>query len=56
MCVQGRHAEAESIYQQLVELGRTVLGPQHENTITWMNDLTACLLELVRQLPACCKL
>ena len=36
---QGRYAEAEQEYRQLLDLDRRVLGPDHPGTLTAMSNL-----------------
>jgi tetratricopeptide (TPR) repeat protein len=36
---KGRHAEAEQLYQKVLQLREKVLGKEHPDTLTTMNNL-----------------
>jgi hypothetical protein len=40
---QGKHAEAEEMQRELLDVRRRVLGPEHPNTLTSMNNLALSL-------------
>ncbi|CAN0437959.1 unnamed protein product, partial [Ectocarpus sp. 8 AP-2014] len=35
----GKLDEAEPLYRKAVEIGETVLGPDHPDLATWLNNL-----------------
>ena len=44
--IQGRWAEAEKLFVQVMEASKTVLGPEHPNTLITMWNLSHTLKEL----------
>jgi hypothetical protein len=48
---QGKHAEAESIFSELLVARRRVLGPEHPRTLETAANLAACS-RAVRSTPS----
>ncbi|KAG2490690.1 hypothetical protein HYH03_010852 [Edaphochlamys debaryana] len=40
---RGRHEEAEPLYRQVLELRQRVLGPEHPDTVSSINNLASCI-------------
>jgi hypothetical protein len=39
---QGKYEQAEEVQRQVLELRKTVLGKEHPDTLTNMNNLAGC--------------
>ena len=46
--VRNRHSEAEPLHRQVLELRQQVLGPEHPDTITSINNLALCVYAMGR--------
>lgn len=47
----GKLDEAEPLYRKAVEIGETVLGPDHPDLATWLNNLVNTYLPDTNQTP-----
>ena len=43
-----RHSEVERLHRQALELQQRVLGPEHPDTISSINNLAACIQDMGR--------
>jgi hypothetical protein len=41
---QGKEAEEEALYREVLAIGRRIHGSAHANTLTTISNLGACLL------------
>ena len=48
---QGKHAEAEQMFRELLDLQRRVLGPEHPDTLATVSDLAS--LDSIRSASTC---
>jgi hypothetical protein len=42
LCPQGKHAEAETLFRETLEVQQRVLGPEHPHTLKTAEKLEAC--------------